>query len=162
MTNGTIEEQLEKQRQGVSSLSEVAEALNKLGIEAELNDEEDAVVAKIGGIEHPFPVVLTSETEDTHLIINCQVLKAGQIKEESFGEVCAMLLDMNTRINPFAYALITDQDDENQSNEAEWPIVLTDRIPFIDLSIDELNDSMESLRTALVTSVPVLRNAISG
>lgn len=158
-TEEKLNEQRENNRQSISNLEEVHEGLLQLGVDSELGD--NSVIAKIGGVDHPFPVVFTAETEGSHLIIACQVMKAGEVSEENFGEFCAMLLDLNSRLNPYAFALITDNDDEAQTDEGAWPVILTDRVPFVDFSLSELEDAISSLRSALVTSLPTLKSALS-
>ena len=82
----------------------------------------------------------------------------GDIKEEEIPNVLFTLLDYNTMVRPYAFAVISATEDPELDDEAKWPIVLTDSLPLGDLSDQELIASVESLWSAL-SVVPVLLKA---
>ncbi len=79
----------------------------------------------------------------------------GDIKEEELPKVLFSLLDYNTIIRPYAFAVISAAENPDLDDEEKWPLVLTDSLPLGDLSDQELIASVESLWSAL-SVVPVL------
>jgi len=79
----------------------------------------------------------------------------GDIKEEEMSKVLFALLDYNTMIRPYAFAVISVAEDPGLDDEEKWPIVLTDSLPLGDLSTEEVTAAVESLWSAL-SVVPVL------
>ncbi len=135
----------------IRSLLEIQESLLQLGYEAVLKDQ--AVVVKVGGLEHPFIAVVTENHETNAFNISCLVTRFGEIGEENLLHFTIAALDANIRIRPFAYALLV----EGGSDDGEdWQVILTHSIPWADLSGTELASAMKSLVTALMDSVHVL------
>ena len=137
----------------ISSLAQIEEILESAGYETIRT--QDGVVMKIGGKSVPFTSVFTIDKEQNQVIINCQIAMIGDIKEEEMSNVLFTLLDYNTMIRPYAFAVISATEDPGLDDEEKWPIVLTDSLPLGDLSSDEIIASVESLWSAL-SVVPVL------
>ncbi len=137
----------------ISSLEQIEEILESAGYETIRTT--DGVVMKIGGKSVPFTSVFTIDEKQNQVIINCQIAMMGDIKEEEIPNVLFTLLDYNTMIRPYAFAIISAIEDSGLDDEEKWPIVLTDSLPLGDLSSDEIIASVESLWSAL-SVVPVL------
>ncbi len=137
----------------ISSLEQIEEILESAGYETIRTT--DGVVMKIGGKSVPFTSVFTIDEKQNQVIINCQIAMMGDIKEEEIPNVLFTLLDYNTMIRPYAFAVISATEDPGLDDEEKWPIVLTDSLPLGDLSSDEIIASVESLWSAL-SVVPVL------
>lgn len=136
----------------LNNLQEIFNSLQNLGFEAVLNDGFIAV--KIGTSENPFTAVLNI-SGDNNLAVTCQITTLGRIKnQQEFFLAC---LDANTltRFQPFAFGIITnnDADDDNHNN---WPIVLTDTVPLGDFQESELESAMDSLLSALLGTREIL------
>ena len=140
----------------ISSLEQIEEVLESAGYETIRNNE--GVVMKIGGKSIPFTSVFTIDKGHNQVIINCQIARMGDIKEEEMSNVLFTLLDYNTMIRPYAFAIISATEDPDLDDEEKWPIVLTDSLPLGDLSDQEILASVESLWSAL-SVVPVLLKA---
>ncbi|MBT3176654.1 MAG: hypothetical protein HOG03_20720 [Desulfobacula sp.] len=140
----------------ISSLEQIEEVLESAGYETIRNNE--GVVMKIGGKSIPFTSVFTIDKGQNQVIINCQIARMGDIKEEEMSNVLFTLLDYNTMIRPYAFAIISATEDPDLDDEEKWPIVLTDSLPLGDLSDQEILASVESLWSAL-SVVPVLLKA---
>lgn len=138
----------------ISTLAEAHETLGLLGYQATLN--EHSVGVKLGGGEHPFAAVITHNSENNHFQITCMMAKLGQVGDDHLTRFAIAALDANSRISPFAYALLTETDNPDLEDEAEWPVVLTHSIPIGDLAREELESAMSSLVAALLDSVNVL------
>jgi len=137
----------------ISSLEQIEEILESAGYETIRTT--DGVVMKIGGKSVPFTSVFTIDEKQNQVIINCQIAMMGDIKEEEMSNVLFTLLDYNTMVRPYAFAVISATEDPGLDDEEKWPIVLTDSLPLGDLSSDEIIASVESLWSAL-SVVPVL------
>ena len=137
----------------ISSLEQIEAVLESSGYETVRDD--DGVVMKIGGTSVPFTSVFTIDEGQNQVIINCQIARMGDIKEEELSKVLFSLLDYNTMVRPYAFAVISATEDPDLDDEEKWPIVLTDSLPLGDLSSDEIIASVESLWSALLV-VPVL------
>ena len=140
----------------ISSLEQIEEVLESAGYETIRNNE--GVVMKIGGKSIPFTSVFTIDKGQNQVIINCQIARMGDIKEEEMSNVLFTLLDYNPMIRPYAFAIISATEDPDLDDEEKWPIVLTDSLPLGDLSDQEILASVESLWSAL-SVVPVLLKA---
>ncbi len=138
----------------ISNLQQVCDALEELGYDVKLR--ENAVYVAVGGTEKPFVAVLTINDQG-ELVINCQVAKLGDIREEDIPTVQFCLLDANTRIRPFAFGILTASDDPEYDVAENYPIVLTDSLPLGDLSTAELAAAMDSLLVAVQSSGEALR-----
>jgi hypothetical protein len=137
----------------ISNLEQIEAVLESAGYET-IRDKE-GVLMKIGGKSIPFTSVFTIDEAQNQIIINCQIATVGDIKEEEMSNVLFTLLDYNTMIRPYAFAVISATEDPGLDDEEKWPIVLTDSLPLGDLSDQELIASVESLWSAL-SVVPVL------
>lgn len=138
----------------INTLAKAYAELIKLGFDASV--QEDSVAVKVGGTEHPFAAVITHNQSTAHFQITCLVAKLGEIGNRHLTRFAIAALDANSRITPFAYALLTDSDDPSLDDERTWPIVLTHAIPLGDLSTQELESAMRSLVAALIDSRNVL------
>ena len=138
----------------MNNLPQIQEVAERLGYATWLG--EDALVVKIGR----FPAILT--IDEGRLSINCKVAQAGDIPEANQADFATAALDANTRLSPYALALITDLDDpSNVDPESEWPIVLTDTVPLGDFEECELKSALGDLQAALVSSKEVLQIAFT-
>ena len=133
----------------LNTLPDIEKELGKLAYECDLID--NAIVTNIGA----FTVVLTID-DDGFLNITCQVMELGQVQGEKLTEFAFAALDANSRISPYAFSLITVADDPDLTDEADYLVVLTDKIPLGDLSGCELRSAMQSLQTALLGTRDVL------
>ncbi|MGF1579911.1 MAG: hypothetical protein ACFCD0_11155 [Gemmataceae bacterium] len=138
----------------LASLADVYESLKTLGYDAVLKDQSVAV--KVGGLEKPFPAVITYNESRQHFQINCMLAVLGDVAEENVTNFAVAALDANTRIAPFAYGLISEADDPGADEVEKWPIVLTHSIPVGDFSQGELDSAMKSLVAALMDSQTLL------
>ncbi|HIC35281.1 MAG TPA: hypothetical protein EYO78_10765 [Gammaproteobacteria bacterium] len=139
----------------INNLPQIQEVTERLGYEASLAD--DALIVKIG----KFPAILT--IDGGRLSINCKVARAGDIPEANQADFATAALDANTRLSPYALAMITDIDDpSSEGQEDDWPIVLTDTIPLGDFEECELKSALSDLQAALVGSKEVLQIAFAG
>ncbi len=136
----------------IATVEQVAQVLEENGYATQT--EEAAVYTGIGGSENPFTAVLNICDED--LVITCQVAKLGDLNEDSVAAAAIAALDANTRVRPYAYALISDADDVDLDDETQWPLVLTDSMPLGDLSSGELMANMDALWQAIAASREVL------
>jgi hypothetical protein len=141
--------------ENIRTLSEVLEALQLLGYEASLG--ANSVAVKVGGLNKPFNAVITHCVPSAHFQVTCPIAKLGEIPEAKIAAFAIGALDANNRIAPYAYALISSNDDPTLEDEAQWPIVLIDTLPIGDLSVQELGSSLRSLVAALVDSRDVLQ-----
>ena len=138
----------------INSLPKAHKVLQELGYEAYLKD--NSVAVKVGGPDHPFAAVITHNQATNHFQITCLIMTLGDLKKDTLHRFALAALDANSRIMPFAYALITEADDPELDNERDWPIVLTHAIPIGDFSNSELESAMQSLMSALMDSHNVL------
>ena len=86
------------------------------------------------------------------LDISYPVIPASNLLEDS--EAAIALLVMNSKINPYAFAIHSDEEGEIDEDTS---VVLTDRIPIGDLSEEEILHSINALLVALEMSKPILR-----
>jgi hypothetical protein len=110
----------------------------------------------VGGTTDPFTAVITPAVEDASLVINCQLARMGDFPEGNTGSFMLAALDANSRIRPYAFAVLTDSDDPSLDDPADWPVVLTNRIPLGDLSEGEVVVAMGNLWEAVLGSKSVL------
>ena len=137
----------------IDSLKKAHAELVKLGFEATLR--EDSVAVKVGGSGQPFAAVITHDAEMGHFRFTCLLARLGEVGKH-LTKFCVAALDANSRIAPFAYALLTDSDDPSLDDEKMWPVVLTHAVPLGDLSSSEMESAMRSLVGALLDSRSVL------
>ncbi len=141
----------------IENLLHVAEALEELGYA--VNSNEDAVHVAIGGTEKPFVAVLTI-SERGELVVTSQIATLGDLNEDDIPTVQFGLLDANTRVRPFAFAIITSADNPDIADAADFPIVVTDSLPIGDLCKAELAAEMDGLLFALNSSGEALRSGL--
>ncbi len=139
----------------MNNLPQIKETAERLGYKAVLTD--DALIVRIGN----FPTFLT--IDQGRLCINCKIARAGDVPESNQAAFATSALDANTRLSPYAIAMITDIDDPScEGLEEDWPIVLTDTIPLGDFEESELRAALVDLQAALVGSKEVLQIAFTG
>ncbi len=138
----------------ISTLKKAHEVLLKLGFESVLN--ENSVAIRVGGSDFPFTAVITHNASTEHFRITCLLSTLKKVKKESLFRFMFAALDANSRIAPFAYAILTERDDWEEDNENDWPVVLTHSIPIGDFSTGELESAMHSLVQALLDSANVV------
>jgi hypothetical protein len=139
----------------VATLAEMAEVLEDSGYHVAGGDGFLAV--KVPHASHPDAhALLTLDEIRNKLIISCRVAKYGDIPESKLSAFQAALLDANTRIDPFAFATITDQDDPDLESPDEWVVVLIESLRMGDLSPEELTTAIEDLAHALPVADEIL------
>lgn len=143
----------------LATLSQCADALNTLGYR--ITADDDAVLVQVGGMKAPFTAVLTVNAERNDLDIVCRVAKLGDVPEENLPALLAGCLEANQAVKPYAFATISALDARSTSDGEEWILILTDSLPFGDLSVEELAASMRSLLRALMASRDMLRAFLS-
>jgi hypothetical protein len=141
----------------LSTLSQICEALEDRAYNCRIVG--DAVVVMFGSDAAPFPVVLTVNGKN-ELVVTCQLAELGDIDEEKATEFAFSALDINSRISPYAVAIITSGDDPELA-EADFPIILQDNIPLGDLCEEELESAMQSLSAAIVGCHDLLAGFLS-
>ena len=95
--------------ENISSLEQIEAVLESAGYETIRDD--DGVVMKIGGKSIPFTSVFTIDEAQNQVIINCQIARMGDIREEEMPKVLFSLLDYNSLIRPYAFAVISAAED---------------------------------------------------
>jgi len=125
----------------MNTLTEIKTALEELGYKATLTDT--AVTIELCR----FTAALT--INDNSLFINCQVASGEEIGDE----IGLYLLDLNSSITPYAFALLTAKTD----GEKDTLLVLTDSVSLLTFSKEELEQTIDQLRNALFVSGPILR-----
>ena len=143
----------------IENLEQVAEVLEANGYEPVVS--ENSVSIGVGGTENPFAAAITINEERTELAISCQLAKLGDISDDHELQFVLSCLDANTRVRPYAFAVLTASDNPDLDEPDEWPVVLTDSLPIGDLSPDELISSIDSLWSALAASWDVLRTGLA-
>lgn len=140
----------------IKSVEELAEVLEANGYEAMVNG--NAVFTKVGGSSTPYTAVI--EYNSDNISISCELARLGEFEEEQLPQVFAAALSANTVIDPFAFAIIDETDDDSITSAEEYSLILTDSMPISDLSPEELIYAMEKLWAALTESARVLRSAM--
>lgn len=134
--------------ENIQSLPEIAEVVENLGYEVGAQPEFIAVKIPVGTGE-PYTAVLTIDEDRQKLVITCQVARYGDIPEDRLPDVLAAQSDANTRIDPFAFATLTNLDDPDRADADDWLFVLIDSMPLGDLSAAELEAVMADLQRAM-------------
>jgi len=138
----------------IASLPEIHEALSQLGFQSVLSDT--SVTVRVGGLAKPFNAVITHNKHAKQFQFTCQIALLGKIPESKMAHFAIAALDANTHITPFAYGIISAEDDPSLTDPAKWPVVLVHAVPIGDYSINELAASMSSLLAALIDSRRIL------
>ncbi|MDZ7640217.1 MAG: hypothetical protein U5J83_18515 [Bryobacterales bacterium] len=142
-------------KEKLSSLAEMAEVLEDGGYYVAMG--EGFLAAKVAHRNHPpANALLTIDEIRKKLVISCRVARYGDVPAERLPAFQAALLDANTRIDPFAFATITDQDDPDLDSPDEWIVVLIESMCISDLSTGELLTAMEDLTHALPTADDIM------
>ena len=135
----------------IITLADIERVLSEHGYAPTLN--EGSVTLPIGAEGSPFPCVLLMD--ETNLTISCEIDTWGSLQERVNPEIrddfFLALLDLNTQTLPYAFAVLTDIDGEDE-DKATWPVVLIDSMPVGDISESELLASLTSLMAALQTA----------
>ncbi len=130
-----------------NELSQVEQLLNDNGYEVVTNDDNIATVIVLDGSSYPVSISII----DDQLKVVCQLGTVGEFlpeeNEENAIALFANLLATNATICPFAVAILSDNDDDDLSND---PVVLMDSVPMGDLCPKELLSMMDSLRKAII------------
>lgn len=135
-------------KEHIHTLEEIGAVLEDSGFHVAEGEQFLAVKVPHCGHE-PKNALVTIDEIRNKLIISCRVARYGDIQPDRLSAFQAALLDANTRIDPFAFATITDQDDPDIGSSDNWVVVLIESMPLGDLSPDELNTAMADLAHAL-------------
>ena len=130
----------------IKTIQDVNEVLQTGGFETTLFT--NSVGVKIGTGDQTFTAVISMN--NNHLLTSVEICKMGIFTEDSIPTVMAAALDANTKIVPFALAMITSHDDPTLTDPADYPLVLIDSIPTTDLVPAEIGDMMTSLISAIL------------
>ena len=139
---------MDTQHDAIDGIEELSTTLEELGYE--IVNHDSFVTVNVQG----FPATIHKVGES--LEITCKIATLGYVLESKHEEFAMACLDLNSRILPYAVALLSDVDDDSLSGPEHWPIVLIDSIPLGDLSIDELSKEMDGLCQAILSSKQVL------
>lgn len=104
---------------------------------------ENSLIIEVGDSRSPIPAVLTICNDE--LQVYCQITTVGEVGEDMIAELSIQALTLNTELAPFAVAMMGGEDDAEN-----WPIVLYDTIPVVDLQPSEIIHVVESLNRALI------------
>ena len=104
---------------------------------------------KIAAFVLKVPVVLS--ITDGVLEIDAGIYKLGDIDDHLREEFFITCLDLNSRIKPFAVALLSGTDDSAVVDEDEWPLILTTAFLVNDLSEEGVSYFMTTLESSLIT-----------
>jgi len=141
----------------LGTMEEIIEAMNGFGYTATLQDEVGFMSIDKAGEEFNPVLMIEDKEGKKKLVITCQIAQQGDIEYHELVECLTALLDINTRIHPFAIGLITGADNpELDGKEDESPIVIISSIAIGDLCVDELKAQIDDLRVALTSSLKVL------
>lgn len=138
----------------INGSSDVRTVVEELGFGIDQTSDISFVV-KLGVKDHPLLAIIT--VLDGELSIDCKLATLGEIGEDRISEFCLAALDLNSRIRPYAFALISDSDDPSLGDPSEWPVVLTNSVPIGDLSTGELEKALRSLISAALASRDLLK-----
>lgn len=141
--------------ENLSSLAEMAEVLEDSGYEVAQGDNFLAVKVPHGD-KPPAHALLTIDEIRGKLMISSRVARYGDIAESRLSAFQAALLDANTRIDPFAFATLTDRDDPDLDSPDEWLVMLIESVSLGDLSAHELRTAMADLANALPAADEIL------
>lgn len=139
--------------ESIDTLQQIAEDLETMGYEPKFSAEQNTLFVPIGP-QKSFTAVLT--ITDNELTIQAGITTLEDIGEENFNKFAFAALDTNTRIQPFAFGILTTEDDvENE----DTPVVLTNSVPLGDFSTKELEFAMQSLWKAILGTRTALQVA---
>lgn len=139
----------------VTTLAEMAEVLEDSGYHVAAG--KGFLAVKVPHVSQPDAhALLTLDEIRNKLIISCRVAKYGDIAEAKLSAFQAALLDANIRIDPFAFATITDKEDPDLDSADEWVVMLIESLRMGDLSAEELTTAIEDLAHALPVADEIL------
>lgn len=139
----------------IRSFDDMANALEDSGFQVAQGDQFLAL--KVPHVGHePKTALITIDEIRNKAIITCRVARYGDIPEDRLPAFQAAMLDANTRVDPFAFATIADQDEPDTDSPDEWAVVLIESLPLADLSPEELNIAIEDLAQALLIADELL------
>lgn len=134
----------------IKTLNDVERVLSEHGYKPTLN--ENSVTLPMGAEGSPFPCIILMD--NTNLTVSCEIdtwgKLQGRIDPAMRDEIFLAMLDLNTQILPYAFAVLTDIDGEDE-DKSTWPVVLIDSMPVGDISEPELLESLRALMAALQT-----------
>ena len=135
----------------VKTLVDVERVLTEHGYTPTLNDS--SVSLPMGAEGSPFPCVILMD--ETNLTISCEIDTWGSLQNrvdpKMRDDLYLAMLDLNTQTLPYAFAVLTDIDGEDE-DKSIWPVVLIDSMSVGDISEEELLESLRSLLAALQTA----------
>ncbi len=135
----------------IKTLTDIEKVLSEHGYTPTLN--EGSVSLPIGAEGSPFPCVILMD--ETNLTISCEIDTWGNLQKrvspDMKDDLYLAMLDLNTQTLPYAFAVLTDIDGEDD-DKSSWPVVLIDSMPVGDISEGELLESLRSLMAALQTA----------
>ncbi|MCC6263474.1 MAG: hypothetical protein IT169_07855 [Bryobacterales bacterium] len=135
-------------KENLSSLADMAEVLEDSGYEVAQGDGFLAVKVPHGN-QPPAHALLTIDEIRGKLMISSRVARYGDVAEERQSAFQAALLEANTRIDPFAFATLTDRDDPEIDSPDDWIVMLIESVCLGDLSAGELRSAIADLANAL-------------
>jgi hypothetical protein len=137
----------------VATLDELQAALESLGYQcsrADLDNDgtpEPLLTTSIGVDDKQYPVVISME--EGNFLVDCEFCNLGDLhadNAEKLSAQCLRLLTLNHEVAPFAFAIVDDTLDGIDDGD---PIVLVNRLPIGDLSVEEVDQAFAALRRAL-------------
>lgn len=134
--------------ENIRTLAEIATVLEDLGYE--VGAQPDFVAVKVpGGDTTTYTAVVTVDEAREKVVVTCEIARYGDIPEDKLPDLLAAQSDANTRIDPFAFATLTNLDDPERADAADWLIVLIESLPLGDLAACEIESVMADLQRAL-------------
>ena len=134
--------------ENIRTLPRIAEVIEDLGYEVGLQPE--CVVVKISVADgESYTALVTIDEERQKAVITCEIARYGDVPEDRLPDVLVAQSDANTRIDPFAFATITNLDDPERADASDWLFVLIDSMPLGDLCTAELEAAMFDLQRAV-------------
>lgn len=135
-------------KEKIDTLEDMKSVLEDSGYEVALGDQFLALKVPHPGHE-PKTALITLDDIRNKAVVTCRVAHYGDIPVERVAAFQAAMLDANTRIDPFAFATIADQEDADTDDPKDWSVVLIESVPLADLSSEELNIAIADLAHAL-------------
>lgn len=134
----------------IDTIEQVIEALERLAFRVERQNGVSASVI-LEQDERSFTVNFSIINDGAELKTTCQIAELSDLVGDAedpaeVAKVCGNLLDLNSgAILPFATATLTGEETDSD----DIPVVLTDSVPLGDLSSEEFEANVSSLRQAL-------------
>ena len=137
--------------ENVSDLYDLSVVLEDLGYSVNRNGEFITSKMSIDGKDYPIVFSMASDNFGETLSIDCQVAKLKDVIPSDSNDLVKSLqlslslATLNYQICPFAVAIRDGADGIDEDD----PIVLINSLPIGDLSVQEIEYSMDALRRAL-------------